>query len=261
MRLKWFLALLVSITLFSYEDNDLDGVDDSYDECLDTPFMDIVDRSGCSVQSLVSPHHFDFIVGFTTSISEINSTEDFSTTTTSLQADYFYRNYNITFSSSYDNSQNEMGNTKVAFGYEFIPVSDITLNISAGVILPTAPSESNVTNNTDYTLSFSLAYSLWDTTFFANYAFVAVEDVSDYYQYQDSNSFLVGVGNKLTNNFYASLSYSIAQSKYSGEDDYKDITLYLKYLLDESWFINGSGFYGVGSTNESGASLKVGYYW
>lgn len=31
---------------------DLDGVDNEHDKCPNTPFMDLVDENGCSVQSL-----------------------------------------------------------------------------------------------------------------------------------------------------------------------------------------------------------------
>jgi len=263
MRLKWLLVLLVSISLFSYEDNDLDGVDDSIDECLDTPFMDIVDRSGCSVKSLISPHHFDIIVGLSLATSEINATTNFSTTTTSFQADYFYKNYSATLSSSYNDSKtsSEMGNTKVAFGYELLPFENIVIDVAAGAILPTSPSDTNTTDNIDYTFSLSFSYAIADTTLFANYAFVAVEDVSDYFEYQNSSSFSLGLGNKITKDSYLSLSYSTTQSRYKGEDNYEDVTLYGKYLLTESWFMMGSYFYGVGSTNESGFGMRLGYYW
>jgi len=39
--------LLLSSTILAYIDQDVDGVDDNYDLCLNTPFDVIVDERGC----------------------------------------------------------------------------------------------------------------------------------------------------------------------------------------------------------------------
>ena len=57
------LILLLTYSLLAYNDADMDGVDDKIDKCLDTPFMDLVNKDGCTKSSLISPHHFDIIFG------------------------------------------------------------------------------------------------------------------------------------------------------------------------------------------------------
>jgi len=62
LRLILFFKFL-TFSLYAYIDTDLDGVADNDDMCPNTLITDLVDLSGCSKKSLVSPQHFSFITG------------------------------------------------------------------------------------------------------------------------------------------------------------------------------------------------------
>jgi hypothetical protein len=84
--------ILFSLSLFAFNDADLDGVEDSVDQCPGTSLTELVDISGCTIKDLASPHHFDLIMGASYSqISPIQERTD--TYTASLQADYYYKNF------------------------------------------------------------------------------------------------------------------------------------------------------------------------
>lgn len=130
MAILWLSSVLVA-----YEDQDLDGVDDSKDLCLNTPFDIIVDKRGC-------PYDKTFL-GKTT--LQIGSDISFNTLSEpvrnlNLFANYTYdhwnfslsnTNYNMTNLNTVENSesnlyltvgylfQNNALNTRVSVGTKF----------------------------------------------------------------------------------------------------------------------------------------------
>ena len=100
---KLLLPILLTASLFAYNDSDLDGVADEIDRCPNTPLTDLADANGCSKESLVSNNHFDIIIGEEYSQSKYELTPSTDTYNTNVQVDYYYKNFSLQALTSYYN--------------------------------------------------------------------------------------------------------------------------------------------------------------
>ncbi|BBG66497.1 hypothetical protein NNO_1794 [Hydrogenimonas sp.] len=263
--------LLCSVALFAFTDSDLDGVDDSRDKCPNTPITDLVDANGCSVKSLITDERYDIIFGL--SYSEINYqlNEKTDTYTTSFQADYYRGDFSLQFSTSYYTSSdtagyesNGMNDTTVAGYYRWKPTDSLSLNTGVGVIFPTYSSDYG-NNNTDYSLSANLSYTVGENNIFAGYIYTLIgdDDIDDgttVVRYQNTNAYNVGVGHYFGSRLYGSISYYRSESIFEGVEDIENLTLYAFYSIDRHWFTTVSYAKGLSdSTSDNYLSLRVGY--
>lgn len=270
------LALIMSSSVYAYSDSDMDGVDDTHDRCPNTPFMELVDINGCSKKSLVSNHHFDVIVGGSYAESDYNTLNKTDTYSSTLQVDYYYKNFSLQASTSYfdteGNGYSETGlyDSYVGASYQF-HLGNLSLRLGAGALLPTYDSSLN-NNNTDYTGSASLSYSLGNFNIFGGYAYTKINDddvvivASDGSTtdvlYQNTNSYNGGIGYYVTNKLYISASYNNAQSIYKGVEDLESASLYGYYSFTSHWFSTLSYSYGLSDTaSKNYAAIRVGYYF
>ena len=142
-RLLFTLSLL-TLPLFAYSDFDLDGVDDAVDRCPNTPLTELVDIYGCTTKNLEGDHHFDIIAGL--SLSQFNENtlnaldpNDTDTVTTTLQADYYYKNFSLQASTSYFNSQSQsysdsgQNDSFIGAYYQFNPFTSLNLQLGGGL--------------------------------------------------------------------------------------------------------------------------------
>lgn len=264
----FLLAWLTAATLFAYSDLDLDGVEDAVDQCPNTPMMDLVDIRGCSIESLVSPHHYDIIVGANYSQVDYSTNEKTDTLTTTLQVDYFYKNISLQASTSYYSSQSGsysesgMGDSTLA-GFYLLPLSrDFRIRLGAGANLPTYEGSLN-NNNTDYLALLSASYAIEKVSLFAGYNFTQIndDDIAGVASYQDTHAYSGGVGYSLTPKLYSSLSYYQSDSLYKGVEPIKSASLYGFYSLDTHWFSTFSYAYGLSdSASDHSVSFRLGYY-
>ncbi len=246
----------------------MDGVDDINDKCLYTPFTDLVGSDGCTIESLESPHHFSLITGVSFSDTDYNTLSKTDTTTTSLQLDYYYKNFSLTLNGSYyDNSGDEyaasgMNDTYFGVDYKFV-AKKLYINLGVGALLPTYESTLN-NNNTDYTLNTNLSYHIEDLNLFGTYGYTFVndDDVKDVVSYQNSSYFTLGVGYYLTSKLYASSYYNIVESIFEGVARIETQSLYLNYSINDNFFTTLTYSYGLSDTaSDNYASLKIGYYY
>lgn len=265
----FILSVLLLSNLFAYNDADFDGVDDNVDICPNTPILDIVNIDGCSFEVLGSDHHFDIVVGASYSQLDYVTNEQADTYTTSLQADYFYKNLSLQASSSYYRSSSETTNNSglndsiLAAYYLFRLSDDFNLRLGAGVILPTYDTDFN-NNNTDYLSAINANYSIDKVSLFAgyNYTIVNDDDVADVVSYQNRSAYSIGVGYHLSPKHYLSTSYYQAQSVYKNVDDIKNVSIYNFYSIDTHWFATLTYAYGLSdSTSNHFASVRLGYYF
>ena len=57
MKKYLLFGLILTLGIYAnsgFKDSDMDGVADSRDKCLSTPFFDLVDSKGCTVKTLAS---------------------------------------------------------------------------------------------------------------------------------------------------------------------------------------------------------------
>ena len=290
LRLPLSLMLL-SLSLFAFSDADLDGVDDSVDQCPGTSLTELVDISGCTIKSLESPHHFDVILGASYSqISPIQERTD--TYTTSLQADYYYKGFSLQASTAYYDSEssavstNGMTDSFVGAYYQLRPLNGLSLRLGGGAILPTYDADFN-NNNTDYTLSASLSYLFKDFNLFGSYSYTMINDDDFSYDeydtngnvvgqtdvyYQNTSAYNIGVGYYPTNSLYASVAYNSGESIYSKfvsstagtttQDALNTVSAYLFYTINKNWFTTASYAYGLTDTaSDHYFNVRLGYYF
>lgn len=267
---KFFLLIItLNIMLFAYTDSDIDGVDDKTDKCPNTPFYELVDSKGCSISSLGSDYKFDFIYGISFTQSDY-VTDTTNVTSQTVQFDYYYKEFSLELSSSYSISESDSfsekstDDTYIVAHYQFLPLKNFKIKTSLGLILPTYDTELN-NNNTDYTAMLSASYELENINIFAGYNFTKINDddvdtVDITANYQDTNSYSVGLGFYPTQDSYLSTSYFSGDSIYIGEDKITTVSLYAYYSLSQNYFTTLSYAYGLSdSASDNYISLKVGY--
>jgi len=272
MRYLFFTFVFLTISLHAYSDADLDGVDDLVDRCPNTPMTELVDISGCTTKSLASLHHYDIILGGSFSQTDYNTNEKTDTYTALAQVDYYYKQFSIQASTSYytaDSSaynDNGMNDSMLAAYYQFRLSEDLLLRAGVGVILPTYDTTLN-NNNTDYTASISLSYSLDNVNIFGSYAYTQVNDddvitPDIIVNYQNTNAYNAGLGYHFGSRLYASVAYNAVDSIYQSVEMIETASLYTYYGIDEHWFTTASYAYGVSdSASDNYIALRLGYYF
>jgi len=275
------LLFLLSTALYAYSDSDMDGVDDKVDKCPNTPFMELVDINGCTIKKLAvlhnNPHHFDIIIGANYTGSNFTTAPATNTYSSSLQIDYYYKDFSLQASTSYyttdgdSYSANGLNDSFIGAAYMFHFQKALTLRLSAGALLPTYNSVLG-NNNTDYTASLNLSYLYKKINLFAGYIYTIVNDddvtvtlsngTQYNYEYKNTNAYSIGSGYYLSNSLYMSIAYNNTQSVYKGIDDAKSVSLYAYYGINRHWFMNFSYAYGLNDVaSDHAASIKLGYYF
>jgi hypothetical protein len=279
--------MLCSLSLLAFNDADLDGVEDSLDQCPGTSFTELVDISGCTIKTLENPHHFDIIMGGSYSqISPIQEVTD--TYTASLQADYYYKNFSLQASTAFYDSEssavssNGMTDSFIGAYYQFRPIDALSLRLGGGAILPTYASDFN-NNNMDYTVSASLSYLFNNFNFFGSYSYTMINDDDFNYlevdgvnqtnvYYQNTNAYNIGLGYYPTSKLYTSIAYNSSDSIYSKfiststgtttQDSLDTVSAYLFYTIDKHWFTTASYAYGLTDTaSDHYFNIRLGYYF
>jgi len=279
--ITFMLFASLSTVLFAYSDADMDGVDDSIDKCPNTALTDLVDINGCT-KTVLTPkknnHHFDIIVGANYTGSNFTSTPTTETYSSSLQVDYYYKNFSLQASTSYyvtdsdGYSENGLNDSFVGAAYNFHPMDALTFRVGVGVLLPTYDTSLN-NNNTDYAASLNLSYMLGKLNIFGGYIYTQINDddvvltlnggsSTQNIVYQDTSAYSIGLGYYLTNKFYVSGAYNQTESIFKNVEDAKTASLYAYYSIDAHWFMNFSYANGLSdSASDHAGSIKLGYYF
>ena len=246
----------------AYIDSDMDGVPDKNDNCANTPLTELVDLSGCGIKSLVSPHHFDILLG------ESYSTDNISTLNlSSLTVDYYYKAWSLQLSSSFYQSSSKtqstsgINDTYLNFFYLLKPFKNFYLSMGGGIVFPTY---NRADNKIDYTSSLYGRYKLEDFSFIMGIGYGKIGDNNsdNIVSYNNTLSYTIGTGYNWNSNFYSSLSYSNMNSIFENAEDLESLSLYTYYSFNKHWFSNVNYRYGF-LTNDSRQTIGVnlGYYW
>ena len=276
--LSLLLFLLSATLLYAYEDSDMDGVEDAFDKCPGTPFSDLVNESGCSIESLISPHHFDIITGLVFSDSDYKTLSKTDTFSTTLQLDYYYKEFSLQLSSSYYTtsgddgySQSGANDTYIGMAYQIKRVKNLSLSLGGGLFLPTYVTSLN-NNRVDYTLAFNMSYQFDAAVLFGGYSYTIINDsdTTIYYDdntsqdinYQDTVATNLGIGYYFDEQLYASFAYNSSDSIYRSVEMIETLSVYAYYEVDEHWFTTLSYAYGLSqSASQNYLCAKLGYYF
>ncbi|MCJ7764953.1 MAG: DUF3187 family protein [Thiovulaceae bacterium] len=256
----------MSLSLFAYSDLDMDGVDDLIDQCPNTPLTELVDIKGCTVRSLESPHHYDIIMGASYSQIDYNTQASADTLTGTLQVDYYYKSFSLLASTSYyrsDSQDSGLNDSFIGAYYQLTPSEALSLRLGVGVVLPTYDSGLN-NNNTDYSASASLSYTLSDINLFGSYSYTLIndDDIQNVVYYQNTNGYSAGIGFYPTDRLYTSVVYNSSDSIYQNVEAIESASAYLFYTIDSHWFATLNYAYGLSdSASDHYGEFCLGYYF
>ena len=263
-------AILLSLPLLAYQDTDMDGVEDTLDKCPNTPFTALADQDGCTTQSLVSPNHFDIIVG--QSYSRMNDVGDTKSVAhaTSLQVDYYRNNFAASISTSHyafdtngTRQSSGMNNTIASMSLNN-RMGDTTLSTTLGAIFPTYKTGYN--NETiDPFIAVGLNHSLSQNfDLFGGYTYTLIreKDIPSTVYYNNTGAFYAGLRGTFGDSFSLSASYNQSDSMFVGAEKIQSASLFAYAQLTSHWFTTLSTSYGLSdAASKYDGTLRLGYYF
>ena len=160
----FLLSFFLSQTLFAFVDDDIDGVENSFDLCPHTPFDVVVDETGCDKNRLFKGK-LTFEIGVETEWFESDKSS-----TTNLYIDYAYRAFDLFLSTNRSSSIQavESDDIYLGVGYSY-QREKLFAKLSLGSLV------SSSRDNENYATLFS-SYQ-WQPNFnlFGNYTYTSVE--------------------------------------------------------------------------------------
>ena len=257
-----FYLIFYASSLVAYVDSDMDGVPNKSDKCANTPLTELVDLSGCTIEKLISEHHFDMVLGQSYS-SDNSSTLNLS----SLRIDYYYEQWSLQLATSYYEStfltQTSSGqnDTYLNLFYLFKPFENFYLNVGGGLVFPTYDT---LDNKLDYTASLYGRYK-WDKWSFIlgmGYGKIGDNNRENVVSYNNTISSNTGLGYTWSSKLYSSISYAKVNSVVEGSDDLETLSLYTYYGINKHWFSNLNYRYGfISNDSRQTIGVNLGYYW
>ena len=287
--------LLLSNIALSFQDIDIDGVDDTVDKCLDTPFDELVDENGCSKSEKPATNYGSLTVKIGTDI--FTDKEYDSDSSLNLYANYRYKSWNISVSNSRlttnsnyseDNSYSD-SDTYISVGKNFTLDKNIfKLSIGTKIAGDTdnnrehrgkkamqregssdGQNSQNSQNYTqslddsrdnDYFASLNYNYLLNDKqNLFLYYGYTKSGD-SETTEYENYSSFSLGSGYLFTQNWYGALSYSYTESIYKDGDVTNSINLFNSYNFTKNIFATAGYSYALEDLSyDNSFSLALGF--
>jgi len=240
------IAVVISALYANAEefiDNDLDGVDDRVDKCLDSLLTDIVDESGCAIEQLsFNEALYDFSLGFT-----YTKEQDKNSLSNTFSFSYFYKNFSYTLTGFL--SEDGFDDLKVSIGYQYKKQHQITLG---GYI----PLQNTQGDKTDYFIEYNYDYSLENIDFSISWRYTLMQDDES----KNSNKITLSAGYLLATKWYGSLSYSYESSLYQDSTSTHILSLGLEYTLSENSYISSEFSYGLNKTSlDCAYSFSLGY--
>ena len=210
---KIITAVLMGV-VFSYgsstvpfQDEDLDGVEDSKDKCPGTPFMMLVDKNGCPVEK-VRPR-FYLRYGFTYSEDRGRQTY-LSLVTFAFSYKRFYLSATGRYYHRLENLGSGIGDTSL-YGSYTVRLESLYLIPGLRLRLPTGDRRfSDPYTDTTFSLVGDLFFNGVDIVVFGSYTIKGNPALKNTY------TISAGPGYYFTDRFYASVSYDAVSSAVTG---------------------------------------------
>jgi hypothetical protein len=240
MKLQYIITiiLLCSTSLFAFNDQDIDGVEDSKDQCINTPFDVIVDEKGCPYNTTSLMKNFTLQIGKDFSFNHISERSD----TFNVFFNYMYKTWFFSLASSNYNTthintvldteddlyltighlfQKDKLNTKVSIGTKFAFMDDDSIDRDNDFFIST---------NFDYFINQKQNIFLYHS-----YTWSGDSERTDY---ENFHSFSLGTGYAFTDKWYSALSYNYAQSSYQNAKSYRALSWFNYYALPNDFYIS-----------------------
>ena len=240
-------------------DQDFDGVPDNLDKCQDTPFLNMVDKEGCTTNILILPFETEArniiaTLGYGQSTNE-DLMSRATQNNTKLRISYYQNAWSFTLQGGHYTDDVDSGSldTIIRVQKRIRVQTNLALNLGAGLRLPTYNYDGNKLDALVYaSLHYYPTSSL---SIFGGYSFtkigdeaigpivvdgfinqVAEEEEEGFGGVQDKHRFYIGTGYFFTDNFYINLVYSTERSKFIGEHYIQELSSTLYYKIDKHWF-------------------------
>lgn len=248
-KIFMILVLLLSHTLliYGYSDYDIDGVDDAIDQCPDTPFDQLAETDGCSVEQRKIG---TFTI--TSGLLYTKSNDGNSIQNLLFSLDYRYQKWDFTLSTFATLQQERYTSPNTLYctaAYQLPTLQSWNLQIIGGIKL------SSVQN--DYSAALSLSRDFGEFSLYTYYSYTYAADAPEQ-QYDNYYTFSIGVDKMLTSKWYTSLSFDYATPSFLNEESYRAATLAATYLLNRDQFVTSSYIRGIG-TGAAKNSLIIRY--
>ena len=217
MSFKLILPLfLLTHTIEAYEDNDLDGVDDTVDLCPDTSFEKLVDEYGC-------PEDENYLGILTLQIGNDTSFDksDERVNDYNFFTHWQYRKWNLSLSNSKQTTLDSDNSSTTS-------TDDIYLNL--GYLFDEVE---NLQTKASFGTSEDEQFASLDFTYFINRKQTLFSQLS----YNKSLGYSMGSGYMINANWYSSLSYDYATSIYANTEEYKALSLFNSYSFLDDFFV------------------------
>jgi len=229
-------VLLLSSVLVAYEDQDIDGVDDSKDLCPNTPFDVIVDERGCSYDKKFLGKialQIGSDISFNTLSDPINNLN--------LFANYTYDHWNFSLSNTnysttnlnkVDSSENSL---YLTVGYLFQNASFNT-RVSVGTKFDLTDTDTGDRDN-DYYSSINVDYGInkkQNIFLYYNYTLSGDSPTIDYENFHSSS---IGTGYALNQKWYSAISYNYSTSYYPNSEDYQAVSWFNSYVISKDFYV------------------------
>ncbi|MDP2893688.1 MAG: hypothetical protein Q8N78_04905, partial [Sulfurimonas sp.] len=149
MRRALFAIYMTTAFAVAYTDSDMDGVEDYYDKCSQTPLSDLVDYDGCSIKNGKKEIFYDIVFGSGYSQINYSSQQSADTMNSYIQSDIYFDRWCFQGIASYYRSDTQTGTKKgwddtvLNLFYKFLSTEYLSLNLGVGIILPTYESGYN----------------------------------------------------------------------------------------------------------------------
>lgn len=222
MRLL-FLLIFSTTLLFSYIDSDIDGVEDIYDRCPNTPFDQMADEFGCSNKQ-------EYKGELTISAGSDISWDKFlqKSTSNNLAIDYRYKRFDFSLSNT-----------------NYQDISDDSIYISGGYLLTQQNSKIKFTLGSKLSSTADDYYYMIGYNYFLNknmdlqlhYGYTISGDTKEV-DYEDFNSFSTGLGYAFDSRYYSSLSYEYSGSIYKDSEAYRAVSWFHSYEFSKKYFVS-----------------------
>ncbi len=269
----FIIIVLLQNFLFAYIDSDFDGVGDRYDKCPNTPFSDLVDKNGCTIQkvSIIKEIRIlTVIAGMNYSDYRAKQGNKTRTLSQSLELDYEIQKIKLmlrisrftsknTPLSQYDN--NSFSDTKLALQYKLDQmIPNVSLSLGGGIAIPNYRGSMH-NNGFDFYYSLSGSYSIKKLSLFGSYTFTKIGDKDlNYLTYQNTNAFSFGTGYSFTPKLYSSLLYYVSDSIIKSADKIKSISWFSFYNINKKSYSTLSFSHGLDDdTTSNSYGVQFGY--
>ena len=241
MLFRLFVIFLFSTSswcyAYGYSDYDVDGVEDSIDECPNTPFDILVDERGCEEGT----KYKGALTLLSGTISAIDSQSD-NLTNAQIFLKYRYHDWDLSFS-TFSQLQNIVDNVPNTFyittGYRYTVSNELQTKVSVGTKQSSLQNDYYITLNMDYSISLN-------QNLFLFYSYTIAQD-SDTDSYDNFHTFSLGTGRTLTDYWYSAISYDFSGASLATVEDYQALSWSNTFALSSKYYFLTNYSYGLSS--------------